>query len=73
MVLPNRALQVLMSPQERSKMAALGLGGLVETLQAVFKMRAKFLTLIWEGLVRIRGKWAEASIAFLQIYGPATL
>lgn len=73
MVLPNRALQVLTSPQERSKMAALGLGGLVETLRAVFKMRAKFLTLIWEELVRIREKWAEASTALVQIYGPATL
>lgn len=57
MVLPTELCcgkEILTSPQGRSKMAALGLRGLVETLQAVFKMRAKFLTLIWEELVRIR-------------------
>lgn len=44
-------------------MAALGLRGPVETLQAFFKMRAKFLTLIWEKLVRVRKNWTETSVA----------
>lgn len=49
------------SPQ-RSKMAALGLRGPMGTLQALFKMRAKFLTLIWEELVRVRKSWTERSV-----------